>query len=229
MSTLATKPATELKARDGLGRRAAKKIRAGGYTPINLYGGNGPAVSLSMKTDDVHQIIKNKQKVLKLAIPGGGEEYAVFQKIDWDATLDEILHIDLIRAGEDTKLKLEIPLRLDGVPEGLGQGGNFFQEVWKLRIAIVPGAIPDVLVHDISGIGLDQELKASDLELPEGGELVSDAGTVICGVRGAAAQAAHEAAKAAEAAEAAEAAAAAEAYTETHEGDGEAAPAEGEG
>lgn len=218
MSTLATKAATTLQAREATGRLAVKKIRKAGRVPVNLYGSGGPTVSLSINTEDLMAIFKQKQKVLKLGLPDSSEEYAIFQQIDWDATLDNILHVDMLRAPADKPLTLDVPLRLDGVPVGLSQGGSFFQKAWKARININPGEIPDVLVHDISELGLDSELLASQLQLPAGSSLASAPDTLICGVHSAASMAA-AAAKlveeaVAEAAAEAEAEAAAEAAAE---------------
>ncbi len=214
MSTLASKAATPLQAREATGRLAANKVRKAGLVPVNLYGSGGPSVSLSINTDVLLEIFKNKQKVLKLGMPDQSEEYAIFQQIDWDATLDNILHVDLLRAAKTKPLTLDVPLRLDGVPLGLSQNGTFFQKSWVARININPGEIPDVLVHDISDLGLDSELLASQLKMPAGATLASDPGTVICGVHSAASMAAAAAKVAAEAAAEAEAEAEAEAHAE---------------
>lgn len=189
MSTALVHNPIETKARELFGRLGVKKIRRAGRVPVNLYGGGSgqPNLNLSICEEDVAQFMKAKRKILKLALPGGGEEYAVFQQIEWDTTLDQIIHIDLLRAPNDKKLEMSLPLRLEGLPVGASKGGTVKQSAWELRVKITPPAIPADLEHDISSLEIGQSLRAGDVSLPKGAELVSPSDLVIVAVEGAAA------------------------------------------
>lgn len=185
MSTSNLPEVIEMHAREGVGRLAAKKLRAQGRIPVNFYGAGGPAVSLSMSKLDMENILKVKRKVLKLGMPGGTHEFAIFKEITWDAMQDHLLHVDLIRVPQSQKLAMPIALRLDGFPKGVRAGGTAKQSLWELRIKVQPHLIPVCLPANIADLGVGSSLKAGDVALPEGAELITAADAVVIAVEGA--------------------------------------------
>ena len=70
----------------------------------------------------------------------------------------------------------------DIINVGVQQGGKFFQPARELRISALMANLPDKVSVDISSLGLEKKLRASDISLKDV-TIVSDKDTIICGVK----------------------------------------------
>ena len=71
---------------------------------------------------------------------------------------------------------------IEGHAKGVQQGGKFYQNVRSLKISALLKDLPDELTIDITSLGLDKRIKASDVQV-KNVTVVSDKDTIICGVK----------------------------------------------
>lgn len=82
--------------REGVGSRAAARIRSGGRIPVNLFGAGQPNLELSVDRREFERALKERRIEYMLEI-GGGREQAALRDVQYDRMGDAILHLDFMR------------------------------------------------------------------------------------------------------------------------------------
>jgi large subunit ribosomal protein L25 len=86
--------------------------------------------------------------------------------VDWqyEPVKGTLMHIDLKRIAMDQALRVEVPVQLIGVPEGVKtQGGILEQMLREVEIECLPADIPDHIELDVTPLVFGQVLRVSDL------------------------------------------------------------------
>ena len=81
------------------------------------------------------------------------------------------MHMDFQRIVEDQEIKMLVPIHFLGedVAPGVKQGGGKPQHlITEVEIVCLPKHLPEFLDIDVSELELDDMLKLSDIQLPEG-------------------------------------------------------------
>lgn len=151
--------------REKVGKKESKKLRKQGDVPCVLYGGGENIHFLAPENDFRHLVYSPNVYLLKLDI-GGKVFNAVLQDIQFHPVTDKILHMDFFQVFEDRPVSINIPVQLNGVPEGVKQGGKLALETRRLRARGLPGELPDILEVDVTGIGMGKSIKVEELEFP---------------------------------------------------------------
>ena len=152
--------------REGRGKKDSKKIRKQGNVPCVLYGGGENVHFQAPENDFRHLIYSPNVYLLKLDISGKVYD-AVLQDIQFHPVTDKILHMDFFQVFKDKPVSIDIPVQLNGVPEGVKQGGKLALETRRLRARAVPDLLPDILEVDVTGIGLGKSIKVGDLDIKD--------------------------------------------------------------
>ena len=95
---------------------------------------------------------------------------------------DKITHIDFLELAEDKKVKIDIPVVLEGRSPGVMNGGRLQQVFRKLTVLALPSALPDVITVDISDLKIGKSIRVSALETDEM-ELLNAANAVVVSVK----------------------------------------------
>ena len=163
--------------RDGRGSRKARKLRASGQTPAVLYGHGEDTISLSVEAADLNTFVRRGLKLAKLA--GAVSESALVRELHWDALGNDILHVDFTRVTVGEMVETTVSIELRGEAPGVRVGGVVQHSLHEIAIRCPVQNIPEKITVSVSGLELGQSLTLAEIELPEGGELVGDSGTVF--------------------------------------------------
>jgi large subunit ribosomal protein L25 len=167
--------------RESVGKKNSKKIRKQGLIPCVLYGGDENIHFLAPENDFRHLVYTPSAYLVHLDI--SGKEYkCVLHEIQFHPVTDKILHMDFYQVFDDKPVSIHIPVQLNGVPEGVKQGGKLALESRRLRARGLPANLPDVLVIDVTTVGLGKSIKVSDLKFPDL-RLLDSPNTVIASVK----------------------------------------------
>lgn len=182
--------------RTAIGRNQVRHLRTQGWLPAIVYGLGQEPVPIRVSEWELDQHIRHHHRVYRLEIEGAAQD-AYLQDIQFDTLTDRPRHADFKRIDLDEPIELEVEVTLLGHPVGLGKGGVLIKDHQGLRIRCLPTAIPEELSASIAALEVDGALTAGEVSLPEGVELASDPGMVICHVAKAAGPQPTEAAPAA--------------------------------
>jgi large subunit ribosomal protein L25 len=156
-----------LKAREGRGTRAARRLRRQGVIPGVLYGHGEATVAVALSGDELTKAVRHGIRVVDLD-QSGKLEKALIRALQWDALGQDILHVDFARVAADERIVVDVKLELKGTAPGVTAGGNLDQPLHNLEVECLAIAIPESIRVNISGLQIDDVLKVRDLVLPPG-------------------------------------------------------------
>jgi large subunit ribosomal protein L25 len=172
--------------RETRGKNEARRMRVAGKVPATLYGGKGKAISLAVNTKQVTAILRSEtgHNTLFQVDLGGAHEPVIVKDWQVDPVSGRLLHVDLIRVAMDVRMKVKVPVHTFGEPSGVKvQGGVFELVTREVEVECLPSDIPTEFKVDVSGLALNQSLRAGDLPLDKTKlKLLTDPVTVIAHV-----------------------------------------------
>jgi large subunit ribosomal protein L25 len=150
------------------GKNEARRLRVSGNVPATLYGGKGEALSLSVNTKQVTAILRSEtgHNTLFQVEFGGKQEPAIVKDWQVDPVTGRLLHVDLLRVAMDVRMRVKVPVHTFGDPSGVKvQGGVFEVVAREVEVECLPTDIPTEFKVDVSGLALNQSLRASELPI----------------------------------------------------------------
>ena len=173
--------------RETVGKKASRLLRKEGLVPCNIYGehtedGKPVAMSFAIAMADLRKVIYTPHiYVLNLNIDGE-ERKAVIKELQFHPVKDTVLHVDFYEVNEEKPLTIGIPVKLNGLAQGVRDGGKLNLSIRKLNVTAPYQQIPEVLDIDVTGLELGKSIKVRDLSF-EGLELATPADVVVCSVK----------------------------------------------
>jgi large subunit ribosomal protein L25 len=168
------------------GKNEARRLRNTGNVPAVLYGGTGEALALSVNAKQVTAILRSEtgHNTLFQVDLGGKQEPAIVKEWQVDPVSGRLLHVDLIRVAMDVRMKVKVPVHTFGDPAGVKvQGGVFEVVAREVEVECLPADIPTEFKVDVSGLMLNQSVRASDLAIDKSKlKLLTDAQSVLAHV-----------------------------------------------
>ena len=167
----------KVKTRDTRGKKEARRLRRSGGIPAILYGHGEANCSLAVTADELSSAVRHGARVVELT--GAVNEKALIRELQWDTYGIEMLHVDFTRVSEHERIEVKVSIELRGQAVGVKDGGVIEQLVHEVEIECEALSIPDKLELNISDLHKGGQLLASDLKLPPGVVLISDADMVV--------------------------------------------------
>ena len=160
----------EVRERTGTG--GAREARNNGFVPGVLYGGGIDPVAISLKKNEVIKAIETGQFLNSTAtlIHKGERQMVIPQGIQMHPVSDQPMHVDLFRVKPDQIIKVEVPVHFNGteVSPGLKKGGTLNVVRHTVELNVPAGNIPESLEADVSKLEIGDNVKISNIALPEG-------------------------------------------------------------
>jgi large subunit ribosomal protein L25 len=206
--------------RTSFGKGAARTIRRAHNIPAVMYGHGTDPVHISLPGHQTMLALKVANVLLTIEIDGK-DHLALAKDVQRDPIRPLIEHVDLVVVRKGEKVNVDVPIHLVGVAvvETVVSVENN-----TVELTVEATEIPDHVEVSVEGLAAGTQIHASDLVLPAGAELLTDAGSLIVNITQAISAEALEAELAAELAELGAGAAATEvAETEAPEAEGAAA------
>jgi len=177
----------EVAPRGATGKNESRRLRAGGEIPGVVYGGGRDPVTVSVDRHTMLELMRkagseNAVYLLKLA---GTEKsrHVMIREMDLHPVTRQVRHIDFQRILLTEKVRVSVPIHLQGTPEGVKNEGGLLDFVTReIEVECLPAEIPRYLEVDVSAFHIGQHLEARQVPLPEGLTLVSPPERVIAAV-----------------------------------------------
>lgn len=167
--------------RQALGKKATKALRAQDIVPCVLYGGE-ENVHFQVTNSALRKLIYTPNVyIVDLTIDGKNVK-AIMKEIQFHPVKDTILHIDFYQISENKPIVFEIPVRLEGLAEGVRAGGKLVQEMRKLRMKGIYTDLTDTLVVNVEKLGLGKSVQVKDLSFDKM-EILNSPNIVVASVK----------------------------------------------
>lgn len=186
-------------ARTEVGKKSTNELRKQGLVPCCLYGekkdenGNPVSFAFSVTVESLRKLVYTPDiHVVDLTIDGNTVK-AVMKDIQFHPVKDNILHVDFYEVTETKPIIMAVPVKLEGLAEGVRAGGKLVQLQRTLKVKAAYNAIPEKLFIDVTSLGLGKSIKVGELSF-EGLEIATVKEALVCAVKATRASAAAAAA-----------------------------------
>ena len=174
--------------RNDLGKKASKMMRKQGLIPCNIYGekkdenGHPVAMSFVCPMSELRKVVYTPHiYVVNLNIDGE-EHKAVMKELQFHPVTDALLHVDFYEVNEEKPITIGIPVKLNGLAQGVRDGGRINLSIRKINVTAPYKAIPEHLDIDVTNLQLGKSIKVGELSF-EGLTLATPAEVVVCSVK----------------------------------------------
>ncbi len=181
------KAALKADPRDATGKGYARALRAGGRIPAVVYGHKMETMSITVDAKEVEQLfhhISVDNTIVELKIAGKKTPLrTLVREIQTHPLRPDFVHIDFYRIQKGVAVEVEIPISLQGTPEGVRQeGGILDQIVYEIRVKCIPSKIPESVEVDVTRLEIGDAIRIVDVDLGEDVEILLDPERTICHV-----------------------------------------------
>lgn len=168
--------------RSVLGKKVSN-LRKSGILPAVVYGGkkNSESISLSFAEFDKLYREAGSSSIVELNIDDKENDNVLIQEPQYNVVTGLPQHVDFLRVNMDEKIKTEIPIVFVGESKAIEQlGGTLVTPHDKLEVECLPKDLVQAIEIDISVLNtFEDQIKVSDITVPNGIELQIDANEVI--------------------------------------------------
>jgi large subunit ribosomal protein L25 len=176
-----------VEAREKIGGTNCAKMRKVGQIPGVIYSEGKEATHICLNEAFVKRFVMTASSTqlfeLKSSVKDLEGKLALVKELQVEPIKEKVLHVDLLGVSKDHKIRLQVPVKLEGtpVPVKLGEG-RINVSIYELEVECLPGQIPDKLVVDISGLVVGDSVHAGEIVLPAGVELQDDPETNVVSI-----------------------------------------------
>ena len=174
--------------RNDTGKKAAKLLRKEGLIPCNLYGeakdenGLPKSMPLAIPMTELRKVVYTPHiYVINLNIDGE-HHTAILKELQFHPVTDTLLHIDFYEVNDQKPITIGIPVKLNGLAQGVRDGGRMNLVVRKIDVTAPYQQIPEHLDIDVTHMTIGKSIKVGELNFP-GLELATSKEVVVCSVK----------------------------------------------
>lgn len=174
--------------RTDVGKKATKALRKEGLVPCNLYGekkgenGLPEALSFAVAANELRKIVYTPHIYVINLIIDGESHTAIMKELQFNPVSDALLHIDFYEVNDQKPITIGIPVKLNGLAQGVRDGGRINLSIRKINVTAPYQAIPEHLDIDVTNLQLGKSIKVGELSF-EGLEIATPAEVVVCSIK----------------------------------------------
>jgi large subunit ribosomal protein L25 len=141
-----------------------------------MYGHGAPNRHFTLPGHELMIALKNPNALITITGLEGSSVLALPKAVQRHVINGFIEHVDLIEVRRGEKVTVEIPIRVSG---DVFSGGLLDQQLVQVAVEAEATHLPDGVDVDVEGMEVGTAVHASDLALPAGSTLVTDADALV--------------------------------------------------
>ena len=176
------------KKRSETGKKASKLLRKEGFVPCNLYGeakdenGLPKALPFVVSMKELRKIVYTPHIYVINLIIDGESHTAIMKELQFHPVTDALLHVDFYEINDQKPITIGIPVKLNGLAQGVRDGGRMNLSVRKLNVTAKYQDIPEHLDIDVTSMKIGKIIKVGELHF-DGLELATSKDVVVCSIK----------------------------------------------
>ena len=164
--------------RTEFGKGYARRARMANLIPAVIYGHGEAPVHITLPAKATTLAVRTPNALLSLDINGEGH-LALVKDVQRDPVKQIIEHIDLLTVRQGEKVTVDVPVHVEG-ESAAGTVHNL--ELTAVSVEAEATHLPETLTVSIEGRGAGEHIHASDLALPNGVSLLTDAEVLVVNI-----------------------------------------------
>jgi large subunit ribosomal protein L25 len=171
-------------ARTEFGKGFARRARAAGQIPAVIYGHGAEPIHITLPAKATTLAVRTANALLSLDLNGEGH-LALVKDVQRDPIKQIIEHIDLLTVRQGEKVTVDVAVHVSGET---APGTVHNLELTVVSLEAEATHLPESVEVNIEGRTAGEHIHASDLVLPKGSVLLTDAEALVVNISEAAAQ-----------------------------------------
>lgn len=167
---MSTELALNGKLREQKGKGASRRLRGDGCLPAILYG-QKDNLALVVNPKELKKILslKGKNALIQLNVEGDSKKHRTVLLKDYQShpLRSGWTHVDFLEIDMTHKIKVNIPVRFEGLSVGEKKGGLANHILRTLHVECLPADIPESIVVQMAEVDLNQVIHVSDLKVSD--------------------------------------------------------------
>ncbi|RAX15793.1 50S ribosomal protein L25/general stress protein Ctc [Pseudarthrobacter sp. AG30] len=164
--------------RTEFGKGYARRARMANLIPAVIYGHGAEPIHVTLPAKATTLAVRTPNALLSLDINGEGH-LALVKDIQRDPVKQIIEHIDLLTVRKGEKVTVDVPVHVEG-ESAPGTVHNL--ELTVVSLEAEATHLPESVVVSIEGRGAGEHIHGSDLVLPKGTVLLTDAEALVVNI-----------------------------------------------
>lgn len=153
--------------RSALGKKSSLSSRDQSAVPAVVYGGKEENLHITVVENDFSKVINTPDVFLVELNIAGKIQQAIVKDVQFHPVTDKVLHIDFLRVFDGQEVVVELPLRTEGLAEGVKVGGALSILKRKVKVIGSPDKLPEFLLVNVTNLKLGETFKIGDFDYPE--------------------------------------------------------------
>jgi len=157
----------QVESRSETGKGAARRIRASGKIPGNVYGHGAESIAVQMDGLQFRALIGKisaENTLIDLTVDDAKPKPVLIREIQRHPYRPIIFHVDFFEITAGETIRVAVPVRLEGNPIGV-RGGGILQVIrYELEIECLPREMPSAFVADISEMEIGDSLHIGEID-----------------------------------------------------------------
>ena len=166
-----------------------KALRRTGKVPVHVYGLKADSLALQVEGHVLRATIREAGRTTPVTVnvKGGEDAVTLIREVRVHPVSGDLLHVDFMRVDVQMVVEAEVPITLineEEAPGIRGGAGVVTQGTYNITVSARPFDIPHEIEVDCSVlVDLETDIKAGELKLPAGVELITDEDTRIAWIQ----------------------------------------------
>ncbi|MBI4652403.1 50S ribosomal protein L25 [Candidatus Desantisbacteria bacterium] len=153
-----------VKIRESKGKSKAKKMRKTGQIPGIIYGNNEQNTNITVSANTFSKLMANQENEhiilpLKLIDENDaviGTKTAILKNIQKNPLTDNVIHVDFQQVALDKKIRISVPVKVQGKAEGVKSGGVLEYLVHEIEVECFPQDVPPNITIDVTALKIGE-------------------------------------------------------------------------
>ena len=150
--------------RENVGKKGASAIRKSGSVPGVLYGGKDQT-HFTVEENSINKLVFSPDVFYIELDIDGKKVNSILQDIQFHPVTDRIAHIDLLEVVPGKEVRVNLPLRAEGIAEGVTNGGRIATLFRRVPVKGLIEKIPEAITVDISPLIIGSTIRVRDLNI----------------------------------------------------------------
>ncbi|PSH04839.1 MAG: 50S ribosomal protein L25 [Acidobacteria bacterium] len=182
MATATVTNTVEATLREASDKNAARRLRTTGMIPAVLYGAKKDPRAIAVDPKQILRILHSASghnTIFDVTLEG---EQTKAMVVDWqyEPLKGSLLHVDLKRIAMDQKMRVSVPVHVEGEAKGIKEDGGLLDVVLReIQIECLPTDIPSHISVDVTNLRQGQAIRISELPQNDAVKYLNDPDSVV--------------------------------------------------
>ena len=172
--------------REHTGTADAKKTRAEGYVPGIFYAQDSEPVAVAAKANELEKVVDQAGTSALVDVNVNGKDYKIlFKEIQSHPFKNQLLHFDAYGVNLKEKIKLSIPVVLEGREDIRVEPSVLLQLLEEVEVECLPTSLPSDAIVNVADMQIGDTLTVADLDVASIAdiEVLTDLEEAVCSLQ----------------------------------------------